>query len=87
MELMLRGVRPRCARNAFAGSGIVVVGDGTHSCRGCPLTGDRGDHGALATRLEQGGKVNGIMPVSLRKDMVADTEEQGLFREMSDDCD
>jgi len=85
MEDMKRSQWPQCARDAFAGSGVVVIEGDASACVDCPLADDSKDHGAFATRLEQNGKVYGLMVVSIPRDLVSDKDEQGLFWEVARD--
>ena len=85
MELLKRGEWPRCARDAFIGAGVVTVADSASSCIDCPLASYHGDHGVMASRLEQNGKVYGVIVVSPPREWISDSEDQELFKETADD--
>lgn len=84
-ESLKRGVLPECVQKAMSQKEVVVTKDPASACGDCSLSAlhDRG--GAIATRLEYGSKVYGLLSASIPRDFVSDSEEQELFKEVADD--
>lgn len=80
-----RGKLPSCAPKALAQSGVVVVKDPALSCADCPLSAKYVGRGGMSIRLEHGGKVCGLLVVSMPAQFIADEEEQDLFNEVAGD--
>jgi len=80
-----RGKLPSCAPKALAQSGVVVVKDPALSCADCPLSAKYVGRGGMSIRLEHGGKVYGLLVVSMPAQFIADEEEQTLFKEVAED--
>ncbi len=74
-----------CGKRALEQPGIVVIEDTKSECRDCPLMGKEPGGRAMTIRLEYGGKIYGLLSVSILKELVTDEEEQSLFREVSED--
>jgi PAS domain S-box-containing protein len=84
-ERLKRGELPDCGRRALRQSGGVVTEDPSTTCAACPLSSMYDGRGAVTIRLEHGGKVYGLLSVSIPRDLAADKEEQGLFEEVAGD--
>ncbi|MGA9349937.1 MAG: diguanylate cyclase, partial [Anaerolineae bacterium] len=74
-----------CGQRALKQSGVVVTKDPASTCAGCPLSSMYGDRGAMTVRLEYGGKVYGLLSISIPGDLAADEEERALFEEVAGD--
>jgi len=85
VEQLRRGELTACARKAMAQPGVVVIADPASACAGCPLSASYDDRGAMTVRLEYGGKVYGLLSVSVPADFIADEEERSLFNEVAGD--
>ncbi|GAG03787.1 unnamed protein product, partial [marine sediment metagenome] len=81
VEMLKRGELPDCGRRALKQSGVIIIEDPPSTCVDCPLAQKFSDRGTMTVRLEYGGKVHGLMSVSIPRDLAADEEEQTLFRE------
>jgi PAS domain S-box-containing protein len=85
VERLKRGELPDCARRALSRSEVVTTEDPLSTCTNCPLAANYGDGGGMTVRLEHGGRVYGLMSVSIRRDRIADEEEKILFQEVAAD--
>jgi signal transduction histidine kinase/HAMP domain-containing protein len=74
-----------CLRNALSQPGVQVIDYRTDICRDCIMSGMRGNHNVLATRLEYAGKIYGVLNVSVLVDFSIDAEERSLFAEVAGD--
>jgi len=85
VERLKRGKLPACGQKALAQSAVVVTTDPSSACTDCPLV-DRCDgRGAMVIRLKYGGKVCGLLSVSMPAALTADEEERSLFMEIAGD--
>ena len=82
-ERLARREHPPCMERALAQSGIVAVKDRSSDCRECRLAPIYADKGVLARRLEHGGKVYGVLTVSVPLHFVDDAEERRLFEKLA----
>jgi PAS domain S-box-containing protein len=85
VERLKRGELTDCVQKALKQSGGVVTKDPFSTCTDCPLSSMYGGRGAVTVRLEYGGKVYGLLSVSIPRDLTADEEEQALFKEVAGD--
>lgn len=74
-----------CAHQALIQSEIVLAKNPSAQCIDCPVSRFYQRSGAMVQRLEYGGKVYGVLGVSLPVDFVDDKEEKDLFREVVGD--
>ena len=74
-----------CIRQALSQPGVVTVDDPFSACTNCPLAKKYAGRGAMSLRLEHGGRVYGVIAVSILKDLFADDKAIGLFTEIGDD--
>jgi len=88
-EPMARGLEagrlPECGRTALAQPGVVVVEDPALTCSDCPLAESYGGLAGMTVQLAHGGKVFGLLAVSIPRRFVADEEEKGLLEELAAD--
>jgi len=85
VKLLKRGKLTDCAQRALMQPEVVVTEDPFSTCVGCPLAGMYRNRGAMTVRLEYGGKVYGLLAVSIPGALTADKEEQSLFKEVASD--
>jgi len=85
VERLKRGEFTNCAQRALRQSGIVLIKNPPSTCGDCPLVENYQGRGAMAVRLEHSGKVYGILSVSIPVELIADKEEQALFKEVASD--
>jgi PAS domain S-box-containing protein len=74
-----------CGQRALKQSGVVVTEDPISTCADCPLSSMYDGRGAVTVRLGYGGKVYGLLSVSIPRDLTADEEERALFEEVAGD--
>lgn len=80
-----RGDLNYCAEKALSQTGAFVIEDPSSACGDCLLTKKCFGRKAIATRLEYGGEVFGLMVASIDIDRAIDKEEQSLFEEVAGD--
>jgi len=85
VERLRHGELTNCGRRALTQSEVVVVEDPLWTCQDCPLAKMYCGKGVMTTRLEYGGKVYGLMSLSVPRNVVTDAEEKSLFREVAGD--
>ncbi|TSA51490.1 PAS domain-containing protein, partial [archaeon] len=79
-----RGELTRYSQEALSQPGLLVITeDPPSTCTDCPLAASYGGQGAMTVRLEHGGKVYGLLSVSIPAELVTDEEEQALFEEVT----
>jgi PAS domain S-box-containing protein len=74
-----------CGQKALRQSKVVVTQDPLSSCTDCPLARMYSGGGAIAIRLEHGGKIYGLLSASISIDFLSDEEEQSLLQEVAAD--
>jgi two-component system cell cycle sensor histidine kinase/response regulator CckA len=85
VEQLGRSEPPHCMRMALTQADVLIIDDPLAICTDCPLSNGYGGRRAMATRLEHGGKIYGLMTVSVSGNYAADEEEQTLFAEVAED--
>jgi PAS domain S-box-containing protein len=85
MEKLKRGELTHCGRKVLEKPGILVIKDVSSECEDCPVVKEDTGRDAMSVRLEHGGKVYGLMTVSISPDRSAEKEEQNLLEEISGD--
>jgi PAS domain S-box-containing protein len=85
IERLKRGELPDCGRKVLKKSGVVVIEDPSSACADCPLAKDYSGKREMSVRLEYGGKVYGLMTVSVPSGVGGEKEEQELFGEVVGD--
>jgi len=76
---------PYCCGKALEAPGVVTIERPLESCGDCPLVESHADYGVLALPLEHGGRVYGVMMVTVHRNFVNNAEEQDLLREIAGD--
>ncbi|NVL89888.1 MAG: PAS domain S-box protein [Desulfobacterales bacterium] len=85
LERLKRGELTDCAQKALRKTEVVVTGDPFSTCTDCPLAKKYSGRGAMTMRLEYGGKAQGLLSVSIPRNLVADKAELALFEEVAGD--
>ena len=85
VEQLKRGELPDCTRRVLRQSEVMVTEVPLSTCVDCPLAGVHHGRGIMTVRLEHGGKVYGVVAVSIPKTLAADEEEQSLVKEIASD--
>ncbi|MCD6296185.1 MAG: response regulator [Deltaproteobacteria bacterium] len=80
-----RGEFPACSRKALMQSEVVVTEDPLSTCTDCPLVEKYEGRGGMTVRVEYGGKVYGLLAVSVPAEFISDEEEHSLFKELAVD--
>ena len=84
-ERLRRGELPDCAKRALTQSEVVVTEDPPSACGDCPLADKYASRAAITVRIEYGGKVYGLLNVSVPIAFTTPGEEQLLFQEVATD--
>jgi len=84
-ECLKQGELPACGQRALRQSEVVVTEDPFPTCTDCPLAKKYEGRAAMTVRLEYGGKICGLLSVSVPAAFTAGVEEQSLFREVAGD--
>ncbi len=85
VEQLKRGELTACGQRAMRQANVIAIEDPASTCADCPLAKKYGSRGAMTVRLEHGGNVYGLLSVSIPRELIADEEEQALFREVAGD--
>jgi PAS domain S-box-containing protein len=84
-ERLDRGIFTECGRRALARSSVVVVGDPYDACSDCPLSTKYKGRSAMTVRLENEGKIFGLLCVSTPQRFAENEEELELLQEIAGD--
>jgi len=86
MERLKRGELTHCGCKVLEKPGVLVMKDVSSECEDCPVAKkeDTG-RGAMSVRLEYGGKVYGLMTVSIPPGRAAEKEEHDMVEEIAGD--
>ncbi len=74
-----------CAEKAFAGQGVILIGDVETECLTCPLLGLDPESRTFTTALRNAGNLFGVISVGIPLSLQSDSEELVLFQELADD--
>ena len=85
MERLKRGELTHCGCKVLEKPGVLVIKDVSSECEDCPLAKEDTSRDAMSVRLEYGGKVYGLMTVSIPPGRAAEKEEQDLLKEVAQD--
>ena len=85
MEKLKRGELTHCGRKVLEKPGVLVIKDVSSECDDCPLAKEDTGRDAMSVRLEYGGKVYGLMTVSILPGRAVEKEEQDLLKEIVGD--
>lgn len=86
-DMLINGTMPLCAHRTVYQRGIIMTKDPTIDCAGCPLSSLYADQGKMTIGINPGGRLRGILSVSIPEDLIADRDEQVLFEEIADDIE
>jgi PAS domain S-box-containing protein len=79
------GEMTKCGRRALGQPGLVLTQDPFSECLDCPLSRKYAGRSAITLRMEHGGKLYGIISVSIPVEAAADHEEHVLLGEVAGD--
>jgi PAS domain S-box-containing protein len=85
VERLKHGELIQCVQKSLIQSGVVLTKNPFSTCKDCPLSEKYAGRSAMTVRLEHGGKVYGLLTVSIAAEFTADEEERGLFHEIAQD--
>ncbi len=77
------GSYPKCICSAIREDKVLVVEGPRHTCPGCELGSLYSDRGSMVASLSYAERIYGVVTVSLGPGLVADQQEQGLFKELA----
>lgn len=84
-ERLKEGDFIRCMKRSLECDEIIVVKDPRTECMDCPLSSEYGGRAGLSRSLNHGGRIYGILTVSVPADYASNEEEQVLFSELAND--
>ena len=84
-EQLKCGELTQCVQKSLIQSGVVLTKDPLSTCKDCPLSEKYAGKNAMTARLEHGGKVYGLLTVSIAAELTDDEEERRLFHEIAQD--
>jgi PAS domain S-box-containing protein len=85
IDRLTRGEWVDCGRRALSQRGPVITHHPPSACGDCPLTGCYGRDAAMTIRMEHGGRIYGLLSVSIPASLAGEEEEQALFEEVAGD--
>ena len=85
VDNLKRGELTVCGKKALTQPEIVVTADPASSCTDCPLALNYPGKGGMSVRLEHGGKVYGLLIVSIPAYLTGDEVEQSILLEVAND--
>ncbi len=86
-EMLINGSLPLCVKRALNNKGVVLIKDPQIECAGCPLTAQYPGSGRMTIDLSYGGRLRGILSVSIPEDLLSDRDELVLFKEIAADVE
>ena len=86
-DMLMHGTMPLCVTRATNTRGIILTRDPRIECAGCPLSSQSAGSSRMTVSISYGGKLRGILSVSMPEDLLYDSEEQVLFREIAADIE
>jgi len=85
IEKLKSGDLTECGRMAVLQQGVVVVKNPYATCTGCPLSEKYNEKATMTIRLEHGGKVYGMLSVSIPVNLTDSEEEKSILEEVAGD--
>jgi PAS domain S-box-containing protein len=85
VELFKKGALPLCGLKALKQSDVLVINKPDVDCSDCPIRSIYPDNVRMTLRLKYGGKVYGLMSVSVPSGITIAEEEKHLFKEVAED--
>lgn len=86
-DMLTNGTLPLCVQRSMYRRGIIITKDPQIECAGCPLSIQFEDKGRMTIGINPGGRLRGILSVSIPENLIADRDEQVLFEEIADDIE
>ncbi len=86
-DMLVNGTMPLCAHRSVYQRGIILTKDPAIDCAGCPLSSIYPDQGKMSIGLNPGGRLRGILSVSIPENLIGNRDEQVLFEEIADDIE
>ncbi|ARM31776.1 response regulator [Prosthecochloris sp. HL-130-GSB] len=80
-----KGVFPECMVHCMTTSDSLIVEHPETTCSQCPLSAEYHGRAGLSCRLSHGGRIYGVMTVSVPRSYAYNEEEQLYFRELAHD--
>ena len=85
LNRLRKGEFTDCGRRALAQSQVVVISDPYDTCADCPLSEKYSGRSAMTVRLENEGRVFGLLCVSIPRPFTENEEELELLQEIAGD--
>ncbi|MBN2159139.1 MAG: PAS domain S-box protein [Spirochaetes bacterium] len=86
-DMLTNGTLPLCVHRSLYQRHAILTKDPGLECAGCPLKAQYADKGRMTIIIHPGGKLRGILSVSIPEDVIADPEERVLFEEIANDIE
>lgn len=85
LKRLVEGQQPFCVRQALAEPGVLTINDSLSVSDDCPLVDHYGARRGMIVRLENSGRVYGVLAVSTSREVLLDSKEQSLFDQLAGD--
>jgi len=85
LEWMKHDNLPDCGKKALRQSKVLVTENPSSTCINCSFADKHQGKGSMTVRLEYGGRICGLLSVSVPPELATSEEEQLLFHEVADD--
>ena len=87
-DMLINGSMPLCMKRAVNGNrDVIIIRDPKIECAGCPLSGQYPDSSRITISIGYGGRLRGILSVSIPENLLSDSEERVLFKEIAADIE
>lgn len=87
VDMLAKGSLPLCAQRTSHRRGAFITRDPRIECAGCPLAVRFPDQGRMTVGLYPGGRLRGMLNVSMPEKLITDREEHILFEEIAADVE
>ncbi len=85
VEQLKKGNLPSCGEKALKGAGVLITQKPNAGCLNCTVNQIYPENKNMTLRLEYHRQVYGLMSVSVSSEMIIDSEEKHLFKEIAND--
>lgn len=85
LEELKKGEKPPCVQMTLEKTDPVLIENTLSTCTACPLAPWYGPRRAMAMRLENAGKIYGVLAVSVPGEVSLEEEERSLLKEVAGD--
>ncbi|MBN1547042.1 MAG: response regulator [Syntrophaceae bacterium] len=85
IEQFKSGEMPDCVQKALAQSDVISIAEPHGTCGRCPLATLYHGRAAMTIRLENEGKIYGVLSAAIPTDLATEAEDRMLFKELAQD--